>query len=160
MWQQIKGEDQEDVCGAECPKSNINWLQALEFANQMSMIEGLDQCYRKGRRQKAQTVVEIEFLIVQGIVCRQMQSGCKFSSLDPDLNAVCGFRNTIVRGLGGSRKLLTLNVIRFVNCHAMAISCVISQEMFGNGVGIHLKRKLRRVRGGGFTSAPEVALRE
>ena len=50
LWQQIKGEDQDDVCGAECPKSNINWIQTLEFANQMSMIEGLTQCYRKMRQ--------------------------------------------------------------------------------------------------------------
>ena len=59
LWQQIKGEDQDDVCGAECPKSNINWLQVLEFANQMSMLEGLGQCYRKVEDKKSQTVVEI-----------------------------------------------------------------------------------------------------
>ena len=45
LWYQIKGEDGEDSCGSNCPKNNVKWMEALEFANQLSMMEGLEQCY-------------------------------------------------------------------------------------------------------------------
>ena len=83
LWQQIKGEEQEDVCGAECPKSNINWLQALEFANQMSMLEGLGQCYRKGK--ESTDVVEIECLDCKGYRLPTDEEWMTFSSLDPTM---------------------------------------------------------------------------
>ena len=40
-------------------QSNINWIQALEFANQMSMIEGLSQCYRKNETEGSVNKVEM-----------------------------------------------------------------------------------------------------
>ena len=32
-------------CGTDCPVENINWWEALAFANAMSLAEGLPECY-------------------------------------------------------------------------------------------------------------------
>jgi formylglycine-generating enzyme required for sulfatase activity len=33
------------VCGDNCPVENVNWFEAVEFANRLSEHEGLDKCY-------------------------------------------------------------------------------------------------------------------
>ena len=45
LWQKIQGGEKEDKCGIDCPKSSISWMNAIGFANQMSIHEGLTQCY-------------------------------------------------------------------------------------------------------------------
>ena len=46
FWQKIFGGDEEDPCGLDCPQVNVSWEKALLFANKLSMMEGLEQCYR------------------------------------------------------------------------------------------------------------------
>ena len=47
LWEQLTGSSANDDCGPQCPKNNVTWGQTLEFANQLSMLEGLEQCYTK-----------------------------------------------------------------------------------------------------------------
>lgn len=46
FWQKIFGGDQEDPCGLDCPQANVSWEKSLLFANKLSMMEGLEQCYQ------------------------------------------------------------------------------------------------------------------
>ena len=46
FWQKIFGGDKEDPCGLDCPKASVSWEKALLFANKLSMMEGLEQCYQ------------------------------------------------------------------------------------------------------------------
>jgi len=52
LWQQISGEDSEDPCGVGCPKSKVSWIHAINFANQLSIQEGLEQCYSTDQEKK------------------------------------------------------------------------------------------------------------
>ena len=47
-------EDNEDECGPDCPKSKVSWEQTINFANQLSVLEGLDQCYFNDEEQDDQ----------------------------------------------------------------------------------------------------------
>ena len=153
LWRQLKGDDVEDSCGSNCPKSNIHWLQALEFANQMSMMEGLDQCYTQIEGQSVVLKEECN-----GYRLPSDQEWMKFSSKSSMPYADAQEATSV----GWVKE--NSNIKRHPVC-----------EKKPNGFGLcdvtgnvwewcwdtapdHLE--LRRVRGGGFTSAPEVALRE
>jgi len=47
MWRQVKSLPLEDPC-LQCPQS-VSWDGAIEFANQLSKLEQLDPCYRRGK---------------------------------------------------------------------------------------------------------------
>ncbi|MEC7985254.1 MAG: bifunctional serine/threonine-protein kinase/formylglycine-generating enzyme family protein [Myxococcota bacterium] len=48
LYQKVTGQNpsQYKDCGKECPVENVSWLDAVEFANELSQIEGLGSCYR------------------------------------------------------------------------------------------------------------------
>lgn len=154
LWQQIKGEDQEDICGAECPKSNINWLQALEFANQMSMLEGLGQCYRKG---KGSDLVEMD-PDCTGYRLPTDEEWTTFSSLNPTMPYADSETSETVGWVRDNSDVERHPVCELPrNGYAL---CDITGNVWEWCWDTFERAQLRRVRGGGFTSVPEVALRE
>ena len=47
MWRQVKSLPLEDPC-LTCPQP-VSWNEAIEFANQVSQLEQLDPCYKRGK---------------------------------------------------------------------------------------------------------------
>jgi hypothetical protein len=45
FWEKVMGATGTDLCGTECPKNVVSWVQAINFANKLSIMEGLEQCY-------------------------------------------------------------------------------------------------------------------
>jgi formylglycine-generating enzyme required for sulfatase activity len=48
-WKSVMGEydfDELEGCGENCPAVFISWLDAIKFANKLSLIKNLNQCYR------------------------------------------------------------------------------------------------------------------
>lgn len=52
FWQKIIGAEGEDPCGLDCPQVSVSWDKALLFANKLSMMEGLEQCYQINENNK------------------------------------------------------------------------------------------------------------
>ena len=48
LWQRVMGSNPSaDVdCGPRCPVEQVDWLEAIRFANAMSAAEGLEPCYQ------------------------------------------------------------------------------------------------------------------
>jgi hypothetical protein len=153
LWRQLKGDDIEDSCGANCPKSNINWLQTLEFANQMSMMEGLEQCYTQVEGQRV-----------------TFKEGCKGYRLPLDTEWMM-FSSKSHLPYADAEDLESVGWVKSNSEIKRHPVC----EKTPNGFGLcdvtgnvwewcwdtaPNRDELRRVRGGGFTSAPEVALRD
>lgn len=150
LWQLLKGEAQEDSCGARCPKANINWLQALEFANQMSMAEGLEQCYKEGPNGQVDWKRDCTgYRLPTNAEWTQLSSK---DSTQPYADSESAPLVGWVRENAGLER------------HPVC-------ELQPNGYGLcdatgnvwewcwdtPQRTELRRVRGGGFTSAPDVA---
>ena len=151
-----KGEDQEDVCGADCPKSNINWIQTLEFANQMSMIEGLTQCYRRNETEGTANKVE-RIPECTGYRLPTDAEWMHFSSQDTSMPYADSETASKVAWVRDNS-----NVERHPVCELKANGyqlCDITGNVWEWCWDTPERKELRRVRGGGFTSAPEVALR-
>jgi formylglycine-generating enzyme required for sulfatase activity len=47
QWTAVTGDDPSasSSCGPTCPVENVSWQDATEFANRLSKLEGLDECY-------------------------------------------------------------------------------------------------------------------
>lgn len=153
LWRQLKGDDIEDTCGANCPKSNINWLQTLEFANQMSMMEGLEQCYTQVEGQK--------------VIYKEGCTGYRLP-LDTEWVKFSSKSNLPYADAEDAESVGWVKANSDIKRHPVC-------EKTSNDFGLcdvtgnvwewcwdtaPNRTELRRVRGGGFTSAPEVALRD
>jgi formylglycine-generating enzyme required for sulfatase activity len=48
QWSQVMPRNPSELaaCGADCPVNNVNWYEAVEFANRTSDQEGLARCYQ------------------------------------------------------------------------------------------------------------------
>jgi len=157
LWQQIKGEEGEDTCGADCPKSNINWLQALEFANQMSMLEGLTQCYVRGGNQRSASISIETVASCNGYRLPTDEEWMLFSSQDPTTPYADSERAIDVGWVRENSNLERHPVCeRTVNGFGL---CDVTGNVWEWCLDTPERSELRRVRGGGFTSLPEVALR-
>ena len=157
LWQQIKGEETEDTCGADCPKSNINWLQALEFANQMSMLEGLTQCYVRGGEQSGASISIEAVAGCNGYRLPTDEEWMQFSSQDASKPYADSEQAQTV---GWVRE--NSNLERHPVCERTPNGfqlCDVTGNVWEWCWDTPKRPELRRVRGGGFTSLPEVALR-
>lgn len=48
QWSSLMGNNPSysiDSCGRDCPVNNVGWLEALAYANALSAMEGLPECY-------------------------------------------------------------------------------------------------------------------
>ena len=52
FWDKIMGESGDNLCGPDCPKNVVSWVQAINFANKLSLMEGLQQCYSTDDQQQ------------------------------------------------------------------------------------------------------------
>ncbi len=150
LWQQLKGEDSEDPCGAQCPKSNLNWLQALEFANQLSMVEGLDQCYTK----EAQGVVTV----VSGCNGYRLPTDAEWTELSSQDKSTPFADSQTVTEVGWMRDNSDLQRHPVCQLQTNGFGLCDTTGNVWEWVWDTVQRKeLRRVRGGGFTSVADVA---
>ncbi len=48
QWQELAGNNPSrfKVCGGSCPVENVNWYEALWYANKLSKLVGFDVCYK------------------------------------------------------------------------------------------------------------------
>ncbi len=45
LYERVMGVNPSSTKGANRPVSNVNWYDAVQFCNDLSLIEGLEQCY-------------------------------------------------------------------------------------------------------------------
>lgn len=152
LWRQLKGDDVEDSCGATCPKSNVNWIQTLEFANQLSMMEGLEQCY-----------------VQVGEDIPQLKKDCTGYRLPTD-DEWMKVSTKVDMPYADSEEAVNVGWVkensemkRHPVCEKQPNGfglCDMTGNVWEWTTEVSVQRpELRRVRGGGFTSAPEVAMR-
>ena len=44
LWDRVTGEETNSC--PECPKTNVSWFEAVQFANKLSEQEGLQPCFQ------------------------------------------------------------------------------------------------------------------
>jgi len=69
MWADIAGGNpsSNDGCGADCPVEDVDWWEAIRFANTMSIASGLEPCYQ----------IELNFGIVSDFRIRWSGLDCE-----------------------------------------------------------------------------------
>ena len=150
LWQQIKGEDQEDICGSKCPKSNINWAQTLEFANQMSILEGLTQCYHNIDGKNIEAKEECD-----GYRLPTDTEWSGFSSLNKEMPyADSDFAPTV--GWVKDNSDLLRHPVCNLDRNGYQL-CDVTGNVWEWCWDTPERTELRKVRGGGFTSTEDVA---
>ncbi len=150
LWQLLKGEAQEDTCGARCPKSNINWLQALEFSNQMSIAEGLEQCYQNNPTGQVD--------LKEGCTGYRLPTDEEWSRLSSKDSTRPYADSDSAPLVGWVRENSDLQ--RHPVCELQRNGydlCDTTGNVWEWCWDTPERTELRRVRGGGFTSAPDVA---
>lgn len=74
QWRELMETDPSyfSGCGNSCPVEQVNWYEAVAFANRLSDRTGLDRCYEVmgGNGKRAGEGLEFDFVRFKGLDCR------------------------------------------------------------------------------------------
>ena len=156
LFQKIYGEEKEDSCGATCPKSGLSWLQSVDLANQLSMMEGLEQCYAV----RSASTTEQAIVVKESCLGYRLPTDAEwdmFSDIESAL-PYAGSTDPTEVGWMHSNSDLQRHPVCTLKPNKFAL-CDVTGNVWEWCEDVSVKNpKLRRVRGGGYTSVPDTAL--
>lgn len=156
LFQKIYGEEKEDTCGSTCPKSGLSWLQSVDLANQMSLMEGLEQCYEV----RSSSTTEQQIGVKEDCVGYRLPTDAEWDILSDIASGLpyAGSGNLTEVGWTNSNSDLQRHPVCQHKRNKFDL-CDVTGNVWEWCEDASIKNpKLRRVRGGGYTSGVETAL--